>query len=169
MRTLPIVLLAAGLLAGPAAAQDLKAGAIAVRDKALADSTGWDVVESLTTDSTPELDRFLGSESVDRDGLFGPGRHVPLPTYPWQTRRYWPGEEPAGDDPAEWLLGKHARTAFDQDSALVDIGIDSLAKLQLLVEVQQRTGREVDPEELAALRTVRDLCRWARDLAEVRR
>ncbi|MEV4647998.1 beta-ketoacyl synthase N-terminal-like domain-containing protein [Saccharopolyspora sp. NPDC049357] len=132
-------------------------------------ATHRELVESLTTDSTPELDRFLGSESVDRDGLFGPGRHVPLPTYPWQTRRYWPGEEPAGDDPAEWLLGKHARTAFDQDSALADIGIDSLAKLQLLVEVQQRTGREVDPEELAALRTVRDLCRWARELAEVRR
>jgi acyl transferase domain-containing protein len=132
-------------------------------------ATHRELVESLTTDSTPELDRFLGSESVDRDGLFGPGRHVPLPTYPWQTRRFWPGEEPVGDDPAEWLLGKHARTAFDQDSALADIGIDSLAKLHLLVEVQQRTGREVDPEELAALRTVRDLCRWARDLTEVRR
>lgn len=132
-------------------------------------ATHQELIEALTTGSTPELDRFLGAESADRDGLFGPGRHVPLPTYPWQTRRCWPGDQPAGDDTAEWLLGKHARTGFDQDSALSDIGIDSLAKLQLLVEVQQRTGREVDPEELASLRTVRDLCRWARELTEVPR
>ncbi|WP_093413804.1 beta-ketoacyl synthase N-terminal-like domain-containing protein [Saccharopolyspora flava] len=132
-------------------------------------ATHQELIEALRTGSTSELDRFLGAESVDREGLFGPGVHAPLPTYPWQTRRYWPGDEPEGDDPAEWLLGKHARTGFDQDSTLADIGIDSLAKLQLMVEVQQRTGREVDPEELAALRTVRDLCRWARQLTEVSR
>ncbi|GAB3684537.1 hypothetical protein GCM10027597_33750 [Saccharopolyspora tripterygii] len=132
-------------------------------------ATHRELVESLTTGSTPELDRFLGAESVDRGGLFGPGRHAPLPTYPWQARRCWPGEEPTGDDPAEWLLGKHARTGFDEDSALADIGIDSLAKLQLLVELQQRTGHEVDPEQLAALRTVGQLHAWARELMEVPR
>lgn len=132
-------------------------------------ATHQELVESLTTGSTPELDRFLGAESVDREGLFGPGRHVPLPTYPWQARRCWPGEEPADDDPAEWLLGKHARTGFDEDSALADIGIDSLAKLQLLVELQQRTGHDVDPEQLAALRTVGQLHAWARELMEVSR
>ena len=55
MKRLPLALLAAALIAGPAAAQTpagagLAAGALAVRDKALSDTTGWDVVESLTTE-----------------------------------------------------------------------------------------------------------------------
>lgn len=62
MRITPLIL-AAVLLAGPAAAQDLTQGAIAVRDKALTDTTAWDVVESLTTEIGP---RPVGSPAMQR-------------------------------------------------------------------------------------------------------
>jgi len=64
MRILPSLIVVAGLVAAmPAAAQDLAKGAAAVRDKALADSTGWDVVESLTTEIGP---RPIGSPAMQR-------------------------------------------------------------------------------------------------------
>jgi len=68
MKRLPLALLAAGLIAGPAAAQapagtGLAASALAVRDKALTDSTGWDVVESLTTEVGA---RPVGSPAMQR-------------------------------------------------------------------------------------------------------
>ena len=50
-------------VAAPAAAQDLAKGAVAIRDKALADSTAWDVVESLTTEVGP---RMVGSPAMVR-------------------------------------------------------------------------------------------------------
>lgn len=111
-------------------------------------------------------DQYCAGGPVDWDEVFGPdGAFVPLPTYPWQTQRYWPGEQhDEGDDLATWILGRHTRTRFHADSALVDIGIDSLAKLQLVVELQKRTGREVDLGELDQVRTVGDLRRWAREL-----
>ncbi|MGW7467920.1 beta-ketoacyl synthase N-terminal-like domain-containing protein [Streptomyces xantholiticus] len=93
-----------------------------------------------------------------------PGRFVPLPGYPWQTKRYWPDgerEERTGDL-ADWVLREHARTTYDDDSTLVDVGIDSLAKLRIIVELSQQTGHEVDPEELGGLRTVGALREWIR-------
>ena len=63
MRILPLALFAAGLIAGPAAAQSLATGAAAARDKALVDSTAWDVVESLTTEIGP---RMVGSPAMAR-------------------------------------------------------------------------------------------------------
>lgn len=66
MRILP-VLTAAATLAGAAAsnahAQDLAAGVAAVRDRALADATAWDVVESLTSEVGP---RPVGSPAMTR-------------------------------------------------------------------------------------------------------
>jgi hypothetical protein len=64
MRILPVLALAALTLpAAPATAQDLTARATALRDKALSDTTGWDVVESLTTEIWP---RPVGSPAVER-------------------------------------------------------------------------------------------------------
>ncbi|NWF31111.1 polyketide synthase [Streptomyces sp. PKU-EA00015] len=100
---------------------------------------------------------------VDWDEVFGKeGRFVPLPRYPWQTKRYWFGEEreESDEDLATWVLREHARVPFDDDSALADIGIDSLAKLRLIVELSKRTGRDVDPEDFARLRTVGALRSW---------
>lgn len=111
---------------------------------------------------------YVAGEEPSWPSVFGePGRFVPLPGYPWQTRRYWPGEEPAaadGDDLAGWVLREHARTGFDDGSSLTDIGIDSLAKLRIVVELAKRCHQEVDPEELGRLRTVGELRQWTRAL-----
>ena len=50
MAMVSMAALAVFVTAGHAPAQDLGAGAAAVRDKALADTTAWDIVESLTTE-----------------------------------------------------------------------------------------------------------------------
>lgn len=64
MRILSLLAAAAVITAAaPAAAQDLARGAVTVRDKALADSTAWDVVESLTTEVGP---RMVGSPAMVR-------------------------------------------------------------------------------------------------------
>jgi hypothetical protein len=64
MRTLALLAATALLLpAVPAAAQSLSAQAAAVRDKALADPTAWNVVESLTTEIGP---RPVGSPAMER-------------------------------------------------------------------------------------------------------
>ena len=58
-------------------------------------------------------DRYRKGEDLNWAEVFGePGRYVPLPSYPWQTKRYWPGEEQEeGDsDLAAWMLREHART-----------------------------------------------------------
>ncbi|UYQ66070.1 beta-ketoacyl synthase N-terminal-like domain-containing protein [Streptomyces peucetius] len=110
-------------------------------------------------------DRYRENGTVDWQALAGePGRFVPLPRYPWQTKRYWPDDEreERTGDLADWVLREHARTSYDDDSTLVDVGIDSLAKLRIIVELSEQTGREVDPEELGGLRTVGALRGWIR-------
>lgn len=124
----------------------------------------------------PVATLYEAGADVDWAEVFGtPGRYVPLPTYPWQLCSLWPGqpiEAPAGPsadgDLAFWILGRHAvgGAGDGDDTPLADIGIDSLAKLQLVAEVQNRTGREIDVEVLGRLRTVGDLCHWAAELTQ---
>ncbi|MFD7813483.1 beta-ketoacyl synthase N-terminal-like domain-containing protein [Streptomyces sp. NPDC059785] len=116
-------------------------------------------------------DLYRAGAAVDWGQVFGlPGRYVPLPRYPWQTRRFWPGEESGtdggadGGDLASRVLREHARTRFDDGSALTDIGIDSLAKLRIVVELNKISGGDIDPEEFGRLRTVGELRRWTRAL-----
>ncbi|MFF3287033.1 beta-ketoacyl synthase N-terminal-like domain-containing protein [Streptomyces sp. NPDC003023] len=112
---------------------------------------------------TEAADGYLEGGTVDWEAISGePAHFVPLPGYPWQTKRYWPdGErEQRTGDLADWVLREHARTSYDENSTLVDVGIDSLAKLRIIVELSQQTGREVDPEELGGLRTVGALREW---------
>ncbi|MFI0897923.1 beta-ketoacyl synthase N-terminal-like domain-containing protein [Streptomyces sp. NPDC020983] len=115
-------------------------------------------------------ERYRWGEELDWQKVFGtPGRYVPLPHYPWQTQRYWPGEEHSaggsgGGDLAAWMLREHARTVFDDGSTLNEIGIDSLARLRILVELSKRSSREVDPDEFGRLRTVGELRQWTRGL-----
>lgn len=112
-------------------------------------------------------DRYRKGEDLNWAEVFGePGRYVPLPPYPWQTKRYWPGEKhhAAGSDLATWMLREHARTGFDDGSTLMEIGIDSLAKLRILVELTKRSAQDVDPDEFGRLRTVGELRAWTRTL-----
>lgn len=102
---------------------------------------------------------------------FGTGcRYVPLPGYPWQTTRYWPGDAPAADpdgDLATAVLREHARiaaSAYSDASLLSDIGIDSLARLQIMVRLARDHQYEAEAEELAELRTVGDFRQWIRML-----
>jgi acyl transferase domain-containing protein len=116
-------------------------------------------------------DRYRRGEHVNWAGVFGwHCRFVPLPSYPWQLERYWIGEQIAeGDapDPATGILRGHAHTSFSDDSALSDIGIDSLTLIRIVVDVATSDGREMDDTDLAALRTVGDFRRWFTETQEV--
>ncbi|MFF2846816.1 beta-ketoacyl synthase N-terminal-like domain-containing protein [Streptomyces sp. NPDC058001] len=118
---------------------------------------------------TAALDVYRSGGDLSWTDLFGPpGQYVPLPGYPWQTQRYWHGEarEDDGDDGdlVAQVLREHARSPYHDDSLLNDIGIDSLARLRLIVELTNSTGQEIDPEEIGGLRTVGELGRWIRTL-----
>ncbi|EST38761.1 hypothetical protein N566_05625 [Streptomycetaceae bacterium MP113-05] len=93
------------------------------------------------------------------------GRFVPLPHYAWQTRRYWAGETPQTDDDetadlAVRVLREHARTTYTDESQLAEIGIDSLARLGIVLQLQEQHGLQGDIEDLAELRTVRAFREW---------
>lgn len=114
---------------------------------------------------------YLQGRTVDWDAVFGSRcRYVPLPSYPWQMQRYWPGEhsaeEGADDDLATVLLGEHARASSDyRDSSLLsEIGIDSLAKIEIIAKLAQEHRYQVDPQELASLQTVGQLRSFVRQL-----
>lgn len=115
-------------------------------------------LETASLPDEPDTEFIPGHDS--------PGRFVPLPTYPWQCRRYWPGEpaEAQGTgDLASSLLRLHARTSVDaleEGTLLSEIGIDSLARLEITVGLAEDYAYETDPEELASLRTVGDLRGW---------
>jgi hypothetical protein len=92
MRNWPIVAAAMLLFSAPALAADpLQAGAEAVRDKALADPTAYDLIESLSVDVGP---RMAGSEAAARARDWGVARlralgfsnvHVePFPITAWR-------------------------------------------------------------------------------------
>jgi acyl transferase domain-containing protein len=98
------------------------------------------------------------------------GRFVPLPTYPWQTRRYWPGEPAAQDgeaDLATAMLREHARSPHEDfaDAVLLsEIGIDSLARVVITVQLADERNLDVNADELGRLRTVGELRSWIRSL-----
>ncbi|GHH86101.1 hypothetical protein GCM10018793_56730 [Streptomyces sulfonofaciens] len=113
-------------------------------------------------------ERYCAGETIDWHEVYGPGfRYVPLPTYPWQLKRYWPGEQrasQAGGDLADAVLREHARTSYTDSSMLAEIGIDSLAMLRIIVELSEKFDRQVEPEELARLHDVAALRQWLLEL-----
>ena len=114
-------------------------------------------------------ERYCKGEAVDWYQLYDETcRYVPLPHYPWQTQRYWPGDAspaPQQDaDLADTVLREHARTAYTETSMLSEIGIDSLAMLRIIVELSEKFDRSVEPEELAQLHDVAGLRTWLRQL-----
>jgi acyl transferase domain-containing protein len=112
-------------------------------------------------------ERFRAGQAVEWEDLFGSGcRFVPLPRYPWQTKRYWLGERAVDerlDDPVDAVLRQYARSSYADDASLADIGIDSLATLSIVAELAARHGLDVDADDLAELRTVGGFRRWFRE------
>jgi Zn-dependent M28 family amino/carboxypeptidase len=99
MRPVASLFAAAVLAAGaaPVHAQDLAAGAAAVRDRALADPTAWRIVESLTTEIGP---RPVGSPAMVRARDWGVAtltalRFENVHVEPFSTRAWSRGEESA--------------------------------------------------------------------------
>lgn len=132
-------------------------------------SSGRDGDERLSSKTEPTAltvvaERYRNGDPVNWSEMFGPrGSFVPLPGYPWQTKRYWLGErtvEEQIDHPADAVLGQHARTGYSDDSSLSDIGIDSLAMLRIIVELARDHGYDVDVGDLAELRTVSAFRQW---------
>jgi acyl transferase domain-containing protein len=126
--------------------------------------------------------RYESGEQVDWEALFpDAGRVVALPHHPWRTRRYWLGEQGGPADPEEdrdqrgddvdVLLRRYAyatsseTAAYTDDDTLADLGIDSLARVQMLVELSQTLGHEIDAAEFAELRTVGAFRTWFRALS----
>ncbi len=129
----------------------------------LSRSGGAPGADCATTPLTSIAQRYRNGGTVDWGEVFGTQcRFVPLPGYPWQTKRYWLGEQAdeALDDPATAMLSRHARTAYTDDSSLSDIGIDSLAMLRIIVELTRDHGYAVDADDLASLRTVGAFRQW---------
>ncbi len=112
-------------------------------------------------------ERYRQGHPVDWGAVFGPdSRYVPLPVYPWQTRRFWPGErtaEASDGDLATAVLREHARSSYvdySDSSLLSEMGIDSLARLQIILKLAGEHGYDVEAEELAELRTVGEFRKW---------
>lgn len=137
--------------------------------RALTDPTRLAEPEFASLPLAAVAEQYRRGHDVRWESVFGPDHlFVPLPTYPWQTRRYWPGERvadapEAGTDLALTVLREHARTAsadYSDGSLLADMGIDSLARVRIILRLASDHGYEVEAEELARLRTVGDFRNW---------
>lgn len=138
---------------------------------AVAGASHEELMSALHAAAAPDPDRlpvlaaaaaqYRSGRTPDWDALFGRAGKaacfVPLPVYAWQTRRYWPGEAPdEGGDLATSLLREHARTTsvYRDADLLSEIGIDSLARIEIIAKLAQEHRFDVDPQELALLQTV---------------
>lgn len=122
---------------------------------------------------TGAAEEFRSGRTPDWDAVFEQrGRFVPLPGHPWRTRNYGLHGHPAekgeeAGDLASRVLNEHARTSYADESLLSDIGIDSLARLQIVLKLAESHGYEGEVEELADLRTVGQLREWVGRLEEM--
>lgn len=63
------------------------------------------------------------------------------------------------------IIAKYATVSFDDDTALLDAGLESLSLLRLAVEVAADEDAEIDATRLADLGTVGELKQWLAELA----
>jgi aryl carrier-like protein len=61
-------------------------------------------------------------------------------------------------------IARYATFPFDDSTALLDAGLESLALLRLAVDVAADDDAELDATRLVDLHTVADLKGWLRDL-----
>ncbi|TCO60690.1 acyl carrier protein [Actinocrispum wychmicini] len=62
-------------------------------------------------------------------------------------------------------IAQYATFSFDDETPLLDVGLESLALLRLAVEVATDDDAEIDATRLVDLRTVADLKGWLTDLS----
>lgn len=65
----------------------------------------------------------------------------------------------------EAVIARYATFVFDDDTPLLDAGIESLALLRLAVDVAADDEAEIDATRLVDLNTIADLKAWLRELA----
>lgn len=63
-------------------------------------------------------------------------------------------------------IARYATADFDDSTALLDAGLESLSVLRLAVEVATDETAEIDATELVEVRTVGDLKAWLAGLAD---
>lgn len=63
------------------------------------------------------------------------------------------------------MIAKYATVSFDDDTALLDAGLESLSLLRLAVEVAADEDAEIDATRLVDLGTVGELKQWLTELA----
>lgn len=69
-------------------------------------------------------------------------------------------EEPAARGAWQWLAERYPRQGLTPDTHLqLELGVDSLAWLNLTIEIGQRTGVELEDAAIGRIETVRDLLR----------
>jgi aryl carrier-like protein len=61
-------------------------------------------------------------------------------------------------------IARYASTAFDDDTPLLEAGLESLSLLRLAVEAATDDDAEIDATRLVDLRTVGDLKSWLGEL-----
>ncbi|MDQ0947708.1 acyl transferase domain-containing protein/thioesterase domain-containing protein [Streptomyces phaeochromogenes] len=116
-----------------------------------------------------------------REGLHPEGRIVDVPPPRWRHRRFWAGEEPAGEppraaplDPAAGPLERlrlcvaavmgYSPERLDPDTPLTDLGLDSLTAVRIRAAVQREFDVEVEPGVLLRRGTLRGVA----ELLEIR-
>jgi aryl carrier-like protein len=62
-------------------------------------------------------------------------------------------------------IAKYATASFDDDTPLLDAGLESLSLLRLAVDVAADDDAEIDATRLVELHTVGELKVWLRELA----
>ena len=66
-------------------------------------------------------------------------------------------------------IARYATFSFDDNTSLLDAGLESLALLRLAVEVATDEDAEIDASRLVDLRTVADLKGWLIDMVPTAR
>lgn len=86
----------------------------------------------------------------------------PLPLEQWSPEDRQLIEEPSAQQVWEWLVERFPdRRLTPQTNLQLDLGVDSLAWLNLTLEIREHTGVDLDEEAIGRIETVRDLLQEA--------
>ncbi len=104
-------------------------------------------IRSVSVWTSGELPRTEGTRKLKRQAIRD-----------WVARGARPVATAAGDDPLTALLARFAGgRALGDDTALDDLGLSSLERVELLVAIEDRLQTRVDESRFAAARTLSDV------------